>query len=295
MYKELENCTLCPRECKVNRNLGEVGFCGGLNQAEVNRIGLHFMEEPIISGSKGSGTVFFTHCTLGCVYCQNFKISRKNSKGKILTPLQLAENYINLEKSGAHNINLVSPTHYMPIICDSIDIARDMGLKIPFVYNTSGFELSKNIEKLKGKINIYLTDLKYVSPYLSARYSKSEDYFDFALDGIKTMVDTTEKIDFADDGTLKSGVIIRHLVLPGQANDSISVLRKIAKHFGDNVFVSLMWQYTPSGNSLPDQLGRTVTDKEYSEVLEEFEFLNLRGFGQEKSAIGNDKVPLWDF
>ena len=294
ILKLFDNCELCPRECKVNRSIGQLGFCGASNAVEVNRIDLHFMEEPIISGKNGSGTVFFTHCTLGCIYCQNFKISRKNSVGKILTEDELAKEFLRLEKLGANNINLVSPTHYMPIIYKACLSAREQGLAIPFVYNTSGFEKAENIELLKDVIDIFLTDLKYSSPYLSKRYSQSEDYSDYALEAIEKMVEITGEPKFSKNGMLKSGVVIRHLMLPEQISDTVSVLKKIANNFGDKVLVSLMRQYTPINSTLPDALSKTITDDEYLTAKTAFEEFGLNGFIQDDSSIGKDKIPEWD-
>lgn len=291
MLNLYEKCGLCPRQCGVNRLKGEVGFCGADAVAEVNRIGLHFMEEPIISGTNGSGTVFFTHCSLGCIFCQNKDISRKNSVGKKYSANELAKEYINLQKMGAHNINLVTPTHYMPTVAQSIKIAREMGLKIPFVYNTSGFERPEHIIKLAGVIDIFLTDLKYFSPYLANRYSGSEDYFDYCLPAISEMIKISGSPTFGDDGMLKKGTIIRHLILPGAVNDTISLLRQTQKHFGDWVLVSLMRQYTPMSNTLPDELTRTVTDDEYFIAVDEFNALGLNGFLQQSDSVGKDKIP----
>ncbi len=291
MQNLYKNCTLCPRKCGVNRLSGEVGFCGANADAEVNRIGLHFMEEPIISGTNGSGTVFFTHCSLGCIFCQNKDISRKDSSGKEYTAEQLAKEYINLENQGAHNINLVTPTHYMPTVVQSIKIAREMGIKIPFVYNTSGFETAENIKMLEGVIDIFLTDLKYFSPYLAGRYSGSEDYFDYCLPAINEMVKITGAPTYDENGMLKKGTIIRHLILPGAVGDTISILKQTEKHFCDRVLVSLMRQYTPMSNTLPDELCRTVTDDEYTQAVDEFNALNLNGFLQQSDSVGKDKIP----
>lgn len=293
-YNKFNSCNLCPRRCNVNRNNREIGFCGASNFAEVNRIGLHFMEEPVISGKNGSGTVFFTHCTLGCIYCQNFKISRSSSSGKKYSADELAKEFLKLEAKGAHNINLVSPTHYQPIIIDACNIAKNSGLKIPFVYNTSGFELAERINELSGIIDIFLTDLKYVSPYLSDRYSKSADYFDYAIDAIDKMLDITGRPQFSNDGMLKQGVIIRHLILPSQVADALSVLQKIANRWSDRVLVSLMRQYTPINSKLPDSLNRTVSDEEYLLAIETFEALGLEGFIQGKESVGEEKIPNWN-
>lgn len=293
-YKEYNNCTLCPRQCGANRNNGEMGFCGAGALPEVNRIGLHFMEEPVISGTNGSGTVFFTHCTLGCIFCQNRDISRRGSKGKKYTADELVEEYLKLEKQGAHNINLVSPTHYMPTVLESCKTARKMGLKIPFVYNTGGFERGECIKRLNGIIDIFLTDLKYYSPYLSGRYSGSEDYYDYAFEATEEMVKITGAPTYSPDGMLQKGTVIRHLILPGQISDTLTLLRRIAKHFGNAVEVSLMRQYTPMSPTLPDELNRTVTDEEYKTAVEEFELLGLSGFLQEADAVGTDKIPKFE-
>lgn len=291
MHTEYNECRLCPRECKVNRNESELGFCGASENAEVNRIGLHFMEEPVISGKNGSGTVFFTHCTMRCVFCQNNEISRKNSKGKFCSAEELAEQYIKLENKGAHNINLVSPTQYMPTIIKSIEIAKENGIKIPFVYNTSGFERPEIIEKLNGYIDVFLTDYKYQSPYLAKTYSLCEDYPDFITEAIKQMIKITDAPLFNTDGLLQKGTIIRHLMLPGQISDTLKIMRAVEAHFKDSVLFSLMRQYTPMGSDLPDELNRTITDYEYSLAAEEFEFLNLEGFVQAENSVGSDKIP----
>lgn len=291
MYTEYNECRLCPRECKVNRNNGEVGFCGASNSAEVNRIDLHFMEEPVISGERGSGTVFFTHCTMKCVFCQNSEISRRNSVGKKFSAEELANAYFSLEEKGAHNINLVSPTHYMPTIKRSIEIAKARGINIPFVYNTSGFERPEIIRELNGFIDIFLTDYKYQSPYLSKEYSVCEDYPDYILDTITEMLKITGSPIFNDRGVLQKGTIIRHLMLPSQISDTIKIMNKVKENFDDTVLFSLMRQYTPMGDNLPDELNRTINDLEYSLATEEFETLGLEGFVQEEKSVGTDKIP----
>lgn len=294
MLSKYKKCELCPRRCRVDRTLGERGFCGADDRAEVNRIALHFMEEPVISGKNGSGTVFFTHCSLGCVYCQNSKISRPLSRGRVMSEVELAAAFFELESNGAHNINLVSPTHYLPTVISAVKIAKEKGLKIPIVYNTGGFERAENIKLLRGTVDIFLTDLKYKSPYLSGRYSASEDYFDEALPAIKEMVNITGKPRYSPDGMMLKGTVIRHLMLPEALSDTLSVLRTVALNFGDGVEFSLMRQYTPLGDDLPCELCRTVTDDEYQTAAEEFENLGLSGFLQQKESVGEDKVPKWD-
>ncbi len=294
MHTEYTECRLCPRECKVNRNDNAFGFCGASAEAEVNRIDLHFMEEPVISGKNGSGTVFFTHCTMRCVFCQNKEISRKSSVGKKITAEQLAEQYIILEHKGAHNINLVSPTQYMPTVKASIEIAKSKGIKIPFVYNTSGFEMPEIIKSLKGYIDIFLTDYKYQSPYLAKEYSSCEDYPDFIVESINEMIKITKSPVFDNSGILQSGTIIRHLMLPGQLSDTVKIMKNVQKYFDGEALFSLMRQYTPMGNSLPDELNRTISDYEYITATEEFEALGLEGFIQSDSAVGTDKIPKFN-
>ena len=293
MYTKYSKCELCPRKCGVDRN-SNIGFCGATSKAEINRIDLHYMEEPIISGKNGSGTVFFTHCTMNCIFCQNCEISRRKSKGKEFNAEELAREYINLENRGAHNINLVSPTHYMPTIIESIEISRKMGLNLPFVYNTSGFENPEIIKILKGYIDIFLTDYKYSSPYLAKNFSNCEDYPDYIISAISNMVEITGKPLFSDDGMLLKGTIIRHLMLPNQLSDTLQIMGKVQKYFDDKVLFSLMRQYTPMGENLPDELNRTINDYEYSVASEKFGRLGLYGFIQSDQAVGTDKIPKFN-
>lgn len=294
MYLEFDECTLCPRSCKVNRNLGQLGFCCAANKAQVCKISLHQFEEPVISKGGGSGTIFFTHCNLGCIYCQNFEISRSNARGKIYSANELAKEMLKLQKIGANNINFVTPTHYLPIIKDAVIASKKLGLTIPTVYNTSGYENKKEIENLKGIIDIFLTDLKYYSPYYSKRYSITEDYFDYASESIKQMITNTGTPYINSSGLMQKGVIIRHLMLPGLLGDTKQILKYISKNFGDKVLVSLMRQYTPINQTLPDLLTNKVTDEEYDEALLLFEQLGLEGFAQDKTSVGTETVPKWD-
>lgn len=293
MFKEYEKCQLCPRNCNADRKRIK-GYCRASDKMEICRIGLHFMEEPVISGTNGSGTVFFAHCNLGCVYCQNFEISHTEEKFKIFDYSSLAEKMLELESSGAHNINLVTPTHYMPEIKKACLTAKERGLGIPIVYNTSGFEKPEIIKTLSDFVDIYLTDLKYFSPYLSGKYSLSEDYFDFASASIEQMINNVGSPKINTSGIMDKGVIIRHLVLPTLQKDSVQVLKYIYKHWKDKVFVSLMRQYTPVCENLPAELKREVTDAEYSFVLDAFNLLELEGFIQDGSSAGTEKIPKWD-
>lgn len=290
LYK---NCRLCPRECGVDRAF-QKGFCSAGIQMQISRIAPHYDEEPPISGTNGSGAVFFNHCNLGCVYCQNQQISKAESCGRIFTAKALAEKLLLLQKTGVHNINLVTATHYLPGVITALLLAREWGLTIPVIYNCGGFEKVQSLRLLKGLIDVYLPDLKYFSPYLSGCLSRTEDYFDTAVPAIDEMVLQQPKLLFDENGLLCKGVVIRHLVLPGQTQDSKQVLRTIAKRWGGQVLVSLMRQYTPIGSNLPFELHRTVTAEEYAAVLAELEDLGLDGFSQQKESASAKKIPAWN-
>ena len=294
MYAEFEHCTLCPRNCGVNRNGSKKGFCGATNEMEISKISLHFGEEPVISGKNGSGTIFFTHCNLGCIYCQNFEISGIKSKGKIFSAEALANEMLSLQEKGAHNINFVTPTHYMPILKESVKISKANGLKIPTVYNTGGFEKPEIIKELKGVVDIFLTDFKYFSPYYSGLYSKTEDYFDFCSESIKQMIKNVGELQFGDDGMLKKGVIIRHLMLPTLLGDTKQILKFISKNFKDTVLVSLMRQYTPVCKNLPNELKGEVREEDYLLSANLFGELGLSGFLQDETSVGTTLIPKWD-
>lgn len=287
-------CVLCPRECKVDRTNGQKGFCGASDVAEVGRAMLHHWEEPCISGKNGSGTVFFSHCTLGCVYCQNRAISRRQSNAVYVNENSLARTFINLENQGANNINLVTATHYTPTICKAIDIARENGLKIPVLLNCGGYEKVSTIKMLEGKVQIYLPDFKYYSCYYSEKYSKAEDYREIAEQAIDEMVRQTGKPVFDANGMLKSGTIIRHLMLPDMLGDTKQVLRKIAEKWSDNVLVSLMRQYTPFDMSIYSELDRTITESEYNEGVEYFNILGLSGYLQESESAKESFIPSFN-
>ena len=291
----LESCTICPRECCVDRTVRD-GFCGAGKNAKIARAALHYWEEPCISGSHGSGTVFFGGCNLKCVYCQNFEISRGNF-GKEVSVGRLSEIFLELQQQGAHNINLVSPTPYIPQICEAIDLVRS-DMRIPFVYNTGGYEKTESLQRLKGYIDIYLTDIKYFSPELSAKYSGALDYFEKAFAAAKEMISQTGAPEFDGDGIMKSGVIIRHLVLPGCRRDSEKILEALAARFSANEFIlSLMSQFTPNGQQLKDhpELNRKVTTFEYNSVVDAAIRLGLeQGYTQSRSSAKQEYTPPFD-
>ncbi len=291
----MEKCNLCPRMCGARRNV-KPGFCKAPQLAKAARAALHFWEEPCISGSRGSGTVFFSGCTLKCVYCQNYDISEK-SFGKEITTARLGEIFFELQQQGAHNINLVSPTPYIPQIIEAIDKVRDR-IKIPFVYNTGGYENRDSLEMLRDYIDIFLTDIKYKSTELSAKYSHAEDYFEVALAAAQKMIDMKGAPRFDENGIMQSGVIVRHLVLPGCRKDSIDILGEVARRLPRKSFIiSLMSQYTPDAKLLKKypELCRKVTTFEYDSVIEEAIRLGLdKGYMQEHSSVGNKYTPPFD-
>lgn len=293
----LEHCTLCPRMCGANRKAGERGFCGANAQIRVGLAYLHQWEEPCLSGTKGAGTVFFCHCPLGCVYCQNHDISGTGAQPSgIYTDVSgLADTFLSLQQRGAHNIDLVTPTHYAAQLTEAIPLARERGLTIPIVYNCGGYERVETLRMLDGLIDIYLPDFKYYSSYYSERYSHVSDYFDVAVDAIDEMVRQTAEPVIDSDGLMRSGTIIRHLMLPGLGSDTAHILRTIAKRWKTDVFVSLMRQFTPC-TDLTDypELMHPITDEAYAEACEEMAFLGLDGWTQEAEAISESFIPHFD-
>ena len=289
----LKKCKLCPRECGADRTRTR-GLCGANDQIEAARASLHLWEEPPISGTNGSGTVFFSHCSLGCVFCQNRQISRRDGVGKALSTEDLAQTFLSLEKQGAHNINLVTGAHYVPQIIQALSLARRSGLQIPIVYNSSGYERVETLRMLEGYIDLYLPDYKYYSSYYAARYSHTEDYREIAVAAITEMVRQTGIPQFDGSGLLTRGTIIRHLMLPGLGSDTAQVLRDIASRFGDTVLVSLMRQYTPFDMQDWPELNRTITEEEYADACEQFRSLGLGGFFQQSDSISESFIPAFD-
>lgn len=289
----LKNCKLCPRICGADRRQAR-GFCGASDHIEAARASLHQWEEPPISGTNGSGTVFFSHCSLGCVFCQNRQISRRDGTGQILSAEELADTFLSLEQKGAHNINLVTGAHYVPQIIQALSCAKSNGLHIPIIYNSSGYERVETLQLLKGYIDIYLPDYKYYSSYYASRYSHVEDYRETATEAIAEMVHQTGMPQFDENGLLIRGTIVRHLMLPGLGNDTAQVLRDIASRFGDSVLVSLMRQYTPFNMQDWPELNRTITAKEYADACELFFSLGLGGFFQQAGSIGESFIPAFD-
>lgn len=260
-------CNLCPRSCNIDRDQ-KSGFCGVMGEnIRVGRATLHMWEEPCISGANGSGTIFFAGCNLRCVYCQNAILSRE-CRGKDITVKELSDTMLRLQEQGAHNINLVTPTQYSAQIIDAVRLARDCGLYIPTVYNTSGYEKVDVINSLCGTVAIYLMDYKYADNTLAKKYSGVSDYDEVAFATLEEMVRQVGSPHFDKDGIMLSGVIVRHLVLPGDIVNTKAVLQKIHKAFGERIIISIMNQYTPIGILPYEKLNRTVTAQEYNEVID---------------------------
>ena len=286
-----KNCKICPRECGVDRSK-QAGACGATDKMKVALVSIHNYEEPCISGTEGSGKLFFSNCNLRCVYCQNFKISR-NGYGKEITVQRLADIFIEQQNRGVNNINLVTPTMYVDQIIESIKIARKNGLKIPIVYNSSGYEKVETIKKLAGYIDIYLPDFKYASNRLALRYSGVNNYVESAISSISEMIKQVGKPVFNDKGIMVKGVVIRHMILPNNVLNSKMVLKNIAKLFKDDTMVSVMAQYFPTGNAAKyPEINRKITKEELAEVEECLEDLNItNGYIQELGEHEEEYVP----
>lgn len=293
----MSHCTLCPRACGADRASGAHGFCGADARMRIGRASLHRWEEPCLSGTRGAGTVFFCHCTLRCVYCQNAVISGQNAceTGILVSEDQLARTFLSLQEQGAHNIDLVTPTHYAPQIADAVRTARRHGLTIPIVYNCGGYESVNTLRMLDGLIDIYLPDFKYFSVYYAERYSAAPDYFDIVCDAVEEMLRQTGSPQLDENGIMTRGVIIRHLMLPTLAQDTAQILRTIAKRWGSRVLVSLMRQYTPLPHAAPfPELCRRITQEEYDDACALMSELGLSGFIQEAESVGESFIPVFD-
>ncbi len=291
---DFTNCHLCPRNCGVNRNISE-GFCGCSSTLKASRAALHHWEEPCISGTRGSGAVFFSGCTLKCCFCQNYLISQ-GSFGKEITPKHLGEIFLSLQEQGAHNIDLITATQFLPLILPALDLVKHK-LHIPVVYNCGGYEKKETLALLKDYIDIYLPDLKYYSSVLSKRYSKAENYFEVASLAILSMIEQTGGLEYDQHGILQKGVIIRHMVLPGCKDDSIQLLHWMKDTLPEgNYLLSLLSQYTPFYKSCEyPEINRRITTYEYNKVLDTAIALGLTdGFMQEKSSAKEEYTPPFD-
>ncbi len=285
-------CTLCPRNCHAERShdTGK-GYCKMGTNPRVARIAPHFWEEPCISGTKGSGAIFFSGCVLSCVFCQNYQISAE-CQGKELTVAELSDRIKELEQSGVHNINLVSPTPYVDSIVECFERYEP---SIPIVYNTGGYEKAETLKKLEGIVDIYLPDVKYYDRSLSKKYSNAESYFEYASTALAEMVRQTGKPKFDDEGMMLQGTIVRHLVLPSNIQNSIKVLRWLNEHYAEDILVSIMGQYIPFGNAAKyPEINRKITTREYDKILDLLDTLDLDGFVQDLSSAKEDYIPTFD-
>lgn len=292
----MSKCTLCPRECKIDRETGQIGFCGvSSGKILAARAALHLWEEPCISGKEGSGTVFFSGCTLRCVYCQNYDIARA-AAGKEITKERLSEIFLELQEQGANNINLVTPTHYTTEIIWAVRRARAQGLKLPIVYNCSGYEKVNTLRQLEGIVDIYLTDFKYMDVESAAKYSKAPDYPEVAKAALEEMVRQIKEAVFDQRGIMQKGVIVRHLLLPGYLKNAKAVVKYVYEHYHDTVYLSLMNQYTPLAQvEAYPELNRRVTEAEYEELVDYAIELGVElGFIQEGDTVGESFIPTFD-
>ncbi len=320
----MEQCRLCGRRCGINRTL-RAGRCGMTERVYAARAALHMWEEPCISGKEGSGTVFFTGCPLGCVFCQNREIalgrrqtshggmasafgvrvfeasenieSRDETIGVPVTEEQLAETFLSLEGQHANNINLVTPTHFVPQIIRAVRIARERGLTVPIVYNTGSYETEETVRRLKGTVDVFLPDLKFMDPEISDRYAKAPDYFEVAEKAIRGMVEIAGPPAFDERGMMMRGVIVRHMVLPGHTKDSKRIISYLHETYGEKIYVSIMNQYTPMpgiGDEFPE-LARRVTKREYGRVVDYAIELGMENvFIQEGPTAAESFIPDFD-
>lgn len=296
MLELLKNCNLCPHKCDINRTEGKIGRCKATNNIKVALYSVHNFEEPCISGKRGSGTIFFSNCNLNCIYCQNYEISQLG-KGKEISIKELSEIFIEQQKRNVENINLVTPTSYVPQIIEAIKVAREKGLNIPIVYNTNGYENVETIKMLDGYVDVYLPDLKYYYNDIAKKYSKIDNYFETATRAIKEMEKQVGKCIIDKNGIMKKGIIIRHLVLPNNIENSKKILKWIKENMKTTTYVSVMAQYFPTYKAKESlELNRKLTEQEWKEIEEYIEKLEIEnGFVQELGEHEEEYVPKWEF
>lgn len=293
---DLEKCKLCPRNCNSDRIHGQTGFCGQTAEFSLARAALHHWEEPCISGTNGSGAVFFCGCNLKCVFCQNDVLSTSQI-GQSISTTQLSDIFLSLQEQGAHNINLVTPGHFIPKLIPAIEQAKNHGLTLPIVYNTGSYEKEKSIKALDGLIDIYLPDLKFYSSSLAAKLANAPNYFEYACSAISEMYRQTGCNEFDNDGLMTKGVIIRHLVLPGHIADSRNILNYIYRTYENNVYISIMNQYTPMpATSAMHDLNHTLKPEVYERLIDYCIDLGIENaFIQEGPTCSESFIPLWDY
>lgn len=293
LFKILEKCSLCPRNCYINRYNAN-GLCGANNKLKIARADLHFYEEPVISGDTGSGTIFFSNCNLKCIFCQNKEIS-KDGFGKEISIERLSDICIELQNKKANNINLVTPTMYIPHIIEGIKLAKDKGLRIPVVYNTSGYEKKESIKLLTDTVDIYLTDFKYFDNELGKRYSNVDNYFENAKNALEEMYNQVGKFVIDDNYLMKKGIIVRILVLPEHILDAKNIIKYLYSTYKDNIIISIMNQYTPLYKLKYDNLNRCVSEQEYDEIVNYACDLGIKyAFIQEGETQKDSFIPNFD-
>lgn len=295
----MESCTLCPRNCKANRLMGQKGYCGQSAAIRAGRAALHFWEEPCLSGTEGSGAVFFSGCTLRCVFCQNRSIAESRA-GIEISVKRLSQIFLRLQDEKANNINLVTPTHFVPQIAQALEMAKSEGLRIPIVYNTGSYEKTETLKRMDGLVDIYLPDMKYMSPKLGKRYSNAPDYFETAQAAIAEMVRQTGRPVFEErpggQKIMQKGVIVRHLLLPGCTTDSRRIIKYLHDTYGEDIYISIMNQYTPM-EAFADypELNRRIRRREYDRVVDyALEIGVENGFIQEGGTAEESFIPLFN-
>lgn len=290
-----KNCLLCPRKCGINRSTGQTGVCGVSSEIKVARAALHYWEEPCISGKRGSGAVFFSGCSLHCVFCQNREIS-DGKEGKVISKERLSDIFMELADKGANNINLVTPGQYIPDIVWAVNDAKSRGMKLPIIYNTSGYENVTELKLLEGIVDVYLPDFKYMDSTLSARYSRAKDYPSVAKQALSEMV--RQQPDVVIDnatGLIQKGVIVRQLLLPGHVNDAKAVLKYLYDTYHDHVYISMMSQFTPIALKDYPEINRTVTRREYERLVDyALEIGITNAFIQEGDVAKDSFIPAFD-
>lgn len=290
-----ENCLLCPRKCGINRRTGQTGVCGVSSEIKVARAALHYWEEPCISGKRGSGAVFFSGCSLHCVFCQNREIS-DGKAGKLISKERLSDIFMELADKGANNINLVTPGQYIPDIVWAVNDAKSRGMKLPIIYNTSGYENVTELKLLEGIVDVYLPDFKYMDSTLSARYSRAKDYPSVAKQALSEMVRQQPDVVIDDStGLIQKGVIVRQLLLPGHVNDAKAVLKYLYDTYHDHVYISMMSQFTPIALEDYPEINRTVTKREYERLVNyALEIGITNAFIQEGDVAKDSFIPAFD-
>ena len=290
-----ENCLLCPRKCGINRSTGQTGVCGVSSEIKVARAALHYWEEPCISGKRGSGAVFFSGCSLHCVFCQNREIS-DGKAGKVISKERLSDIFMELADKGANNINLVTPGQYIPDIVWAVNDAKSRGMKLPIIYNTSGYENVTELKLLEGIVDVYLPDFKYMDSTLSARYSRAKDYPSVAKQALSEMVRQQPDVVIDDaTGLIQKGVIVRQLLLPGHVNDAKAVLKYLYDTYHNHVYISMMSQFTPIALKDYPEINRTVTKREYERLVNyALEIGITNAFIQEGDVAKDSFIPAFD-